>query len=314
VLPWPKQRQRRGAPNGCPKLAPLFGAAKPSNRLLEQQVGAASTAVALKIPIFARPKISTIATPKSARLLLEGANLHDIVPADMLNMSEVRLPRSPVIPAVLAIIGLLAAAYIALTGLGSDPATSSAAVVNDVAVDGEIVEVDLTAPFPAAQLGADTVNATFLGIPIGSANVEGGAIDPGYLKYTGAGVIEVTPDADESSSFPLRATNSPYPTAPFVVAAMVALGGLGSVQSNLKAMRARRIRISPYIGLAISGAIAGAGLAVLAMLVLSTPTSISSIIGPAAALAAGSVFLGEAYRRWRRRRRLKHVTVATARR
>lgn len=253
-------------------------------------------------------------SPKQ-RQRLEGANLHDLVPEDMLNLAEVRSPRSPLIPAVLALIGLLAAAYIALTGLGSDPtAESNAVAVNGASVGSEVVEVDLTEPFAATGIGADKVNATFLGVPIGSASVENGQIDPGYLQYSGAGVIELTADTPGAESFPLRATNSPYPTAPFVIAAMVALGGLGSVQSNVKALRARRMRISPYIGLAISGAIAGAGIAVLAMLVLSTPMSRASIIGTAAAFAVGSMFLGEAYRRWRRRRRLKRVTVATVRR
>jgi hypothetical protein len=144
--------------------------------------------------------------------------------------------------------------------------------------------------------------------------VENGTIDAGYLKYSGAGVIELTADIEGAESFPVRSSNSIYPTAPFVAAVMVALGGLASVQSNLRGMRSRQIRMSPYIGLIISGAIAGAGLAVLAMLVMSTPTSIASIVAVASTGAFGSLALGEAYRRWRRRRRLKRVTVATGRR
>jgi len=247
-----------------------------------------------------------------------GADLHDLVPDDMLNLAEVRSPRSPMLPALLALAGLVAAVLIAVAGLGSDPTVSDAARGS---VDGvnlqsssSIAEVDLTAPFPLSGIEAETVKATFLGIPIGSANVVDGQIDPGYLKFSGAGVIELAPDGRLDESFPVRATNSVYPTAPFVLAVMLALGGLASAQSNLRGLRARRVRIAPYVGLAISGAISGAALAVLAMVVLQTPASVTTIIASAALFAGGSVVLGEAYRRWRRGRRLKRVTVATARR
>ena len=246
-----------------------------------------------------------------------GANLHDLVPDDMLNLAEVRSPRSPLLPLVLALIAFAVAAFVGLTGLGSDPAAdpSVAVSVNGQSVTGEeIVEVDLTEPFAVTNLDADSVNGTFLGIPIGSASVQGGLIDPDYFRYSGAGVIELTPDVEGAQSFPVRSSNSVFPTAPFVAAAMIAVGGLASVQSNLRGMRSRRVRISPYIGLAVSGAIAGAALAVVGMLLLSIPTSIASIIGVAVPAAVGSVALGEAYRRSRRRRRLKRVTVASGRR
>jgi hypothetical protein len=248
---------------------------------------------------------------------LAGANLHDLVPGDMLNLAQVRSPRSPLVPAIIAIAGLALAVLLALTGLGSDPAadTSTTITVNGQSVSGdEIVEVDLTEPFAVGNIDAESVNGTLLGIPIGSAAIEDGNLDPGYFRYSGAGVIELTPEVEGAQPFPVRSSNSVYLTAPFIVAAMIALGGMASVQSNLRGMRSRRIRMSPYVGLAISGAIAGAGLAVLAMLVLSTPTSVASIIGVAIPAAVGSVALGEGYRRRRRRQRLKRVTVATARR
>ena len=272
---------------------------------------------AIEAPATYIPTATMAPVSPQQREHLAGANLHDLVPDDMLNLAEVRSPRSPLIPALVALIGLGVAVVLALSGLGSDPVADSATstTVNGQSVAGaEIVEVDLTEPFPVGNLGAEAVNGTFLGVPIGSATVEDGQIDPGYFRYSGAGVIELTPDIEGAQPFPVRSTNSVFPTAPFVIAAMVALGGLASVQSNLRGMRSRRIRISPYIGLAISGAIAGAGLAVLAMLLLSTPASIASIIGVVVPAALGSVALGEAYRRWRRRRRLKRVTVATGRR
>ncbi len=247
-----------------------------------------------------------------------GANLNELVPDDMFNLAEVRSPRSPALPALIAVVALVAAVLLALTGVGSDPVpgASVAALVNGQVVQraGEPIEVDLTAPFEVDGVPGESVSASFLGIPIGTAPIEDGAIDPGYLKYSGAGVIELTADAAGAASFPVRSSNSVYPTAPFIAAAMIALGGLASVQSNLRGMRSRRVRISPYVGLVISGAIAGAGLAVVAMLVVQTPASIATIATTAVATAVGLLALGEAYRRWRRRRRLKRITVATVRR
>jgi len=258
---------------------------------------------------------ATAVIPKKRDRELAGANLHELAPEDMLNLAEVRSPRSPLVPAILALIGLAVLAFFVSTGMGEDPAPVASGddvTVQGIAVNGEeLAEVDLTAPFSVTGISGP-LNATFLGIPIGSTEAAGGTIDPGYLQYSGAGVIELA--TEDGDSFPVRSSNNVFLTAPFIVAAMVALGGLGSVQSNLRGMRARRIRVSPYIGLIISGAIMGAGLAVLAMLVLQIPTAQIGVIAAAAAGAFASVALGEAYRRWRRRRRMRRVTVATARR
>lgn len=247
-----------------------------------------------------------------------GADLNDLVPDDMFNLAEVRSPPSPLIPLLIAVATLVAAVLVVLNGVGSDPVAgaSADAVVdgNPVAAADEPIEIDLTAPFTLEGVEGETVSATFLGIPIGSASIEDGVVDPGYLRYTAAGVVEFTPDSPGAQSFPIRTSNSVYPTAPFVVAAMLALGGLASVQSNLRGLRSRRIRIGPYIGLAVSGAIAAAGLSVLAMLVLETPTSPATIALSAVVAAVGCVALGEAFRRWRRRRRLARITVASGRR
>jgi len=247
-----------------------------------------------------------------------GADLNRLDPEDMFNLAEVRSPPSPLVPALVAAAVLIAAVLVMLNGIGSDPSAGAPAeaVVNGARVNvaDEPIEVDLTEPFALEGVDGDSVTATFLGIPVGSASIEDGLVDPGYLRYTGAGVIELTPGGESEPSFPVRTSNSVYPTAPFVVAAMLALGGLGSVQSNLRGMRSRRIRIGPYVGLAISGAIAAAGLSVLAMLVLETPMSVATIALGAVVTAVGCVALGEAYRRWRRRRRLRRVTVASGRR
>lgn len=250
------------------------------------------------------------------RSRVAGADLHNLAPQDMLNLSEVRSPPSPLLPALLAVLGLLAMLYVAGVGFGADPEPSdgSAAVVQGVAVAqaDEPIEVDLTEPIGLDGVSDSSLSASFLGIPLGSASVSNGVFDPGYLQYSAGGVIELA--SDSGATFPVRSSNSVYPTAPFVVAAMVALGGIGSVNSNLRGMRSRRLRVAPYLGLIISGAITGAGLAVLGMLLLATPTAISSVIAAAGAGAFGCLALGEAYRRWRRRRRLRRITVAMGKR
>lgn len=158
-------------------------------------------------------------------------------------------------------------------------------------------------------LPSGPLQASFLGIPLGSGEVSGSTFDPDYLKFTAAGVVELT---SGDTSVPVRVSNDPWATAPFVVAVMLALGGLASVSSNMRAMRSRRLRIGAYVGLFISGALAAAAIAVLAMIVLeaaTVPPVVPAVLGGLAA-----VLLGEAYRRIRRRRRLKRIQVARARR
>ena len=251
------------------------------------------------------------------RVHVPGADLHKLVPDDIFNLSEVRAPRSPAGFGLVAALALAAAAFFALVGLGNDPvplAAGGVSVAGTVVEQAEQpVEVDLTAPFAVEGVVGESLKATFLGIPVGSAPVEGGVLDPGYLKYSAAGVIELASD-DGTTSFPVRATHNVYLTAPFIATAMIALGALATVQANLRGMRARRVRVGPYVGLAASGAISGAALSVLAMLLLATPASISTVIATAATSAVGAVALGEAFRRWRRRRRLRKVMLATARR
>ena len=105
-----------------------------------------------------------------------------------------------------------------------------------------------------------------------------------------------------------------YATAPFAAAVLIGIGALASVQSNIRGLRTRRIRIGRYIGAAVSGALAGAAGAVIAMLVLATPASLTAVITAAALAAVGCIALGEGYRRWYRRRLIKRVASGKIRR
>jgi serine/threonine-protein kinase len=248
----------------------------------------------------------------------QGANLNQLGPADIFNLREIRLPGTPVAFAIAAAVVLLLAVGTAWLGRGDDPAAVAADAVfvdGRSVVEDEPIELDLTGP--VSFVGpVDELSATFLGIPIGAPTIEDGELDPSYLRFSGAGVIEFTGDTSDGREirFPVRASNSPYPTAPFVATAMLGLGGLASVQANLRGLRARRFRLSPYIGLLVSGALSGAAGAVAGMLLLETPASRSAVITAALLAAIGCASLGEAYRRWYRRRRLKRIAVARGRR
>jgi len=280
-------------------------------------VGDASAEVAATAPeaLAPEPPVEFAAVPTAAvvprqRERVEGADLNQLAPADIVNLKELKGP-GPFWPALaVALICLALAAGAVLLGRGADPAGSAGIAVEGqrVTVD-DPVEVDFTETFAVSGV-SESLDASFLGIPLGSFNVESGQLDPDYLRWATGGVVEFSSPDDPELSFPVRATNSPYPTASFVAGAMIALGALASVQANLRGLRARRFQLSPFIGLLVSGALMGAAASVLAMLVLATPTNLTAIITAAALAAIGCAALGEAYRRWYRRRRLRRVTIA----
>lgn len=260
--------------------------------------------------------------PKSRHRVV-GANLNSLAPSDIVSLREIRQPGNPAPFLVIGLILLAAAAVVAGLGRGANPEPTGPAV-SGAAIAGQLVgasrgpiPVDMTDGIPMTISDADgLIDARFLGIPVGQANLGGGVLGPGYLRYTTAGVVELVAadGAGTETMVPVRVTNSPYPTAPFVIAAMLALGAAASVSSNLRGLRARRIRIGPYVGLLVSGALLGAAAAVLAMLVLETPASLSAVINAAALGAAGCAVFGEGFRRWYRSRRLKRLVVAGLRR
>lgn len=241
---------------------------------------------------------AAVAVQPKAVKRIEGADLNHVRPEEIVRVATYKKPASPLLPLLISLALLAAAAFAILVGFGDDPATVAA------------TDADFTAPFALGGLPAGSANASFLGVPLGSGTMQAGQFDPGYLQWTAAGTVELAMADDPSQVALVRPTNSVYLTAPFIVAAMLALGGLASAQSNLRGLRGRRIRIGPYLGLGISGALAGAAGAVLAMLLLDTPVSQTSVIVAAIAAGLGLVALGEVYRRLRRRRRVKQLAAA----
>jgi serine/threonine-protein kinase len=257
--------------------------------------------------------IPTAAVVPQQKQRVAGADLNKLAPEDIVNLREVRGPGTPLPFLLVGLLLVALGAYFALVGQGADPEPVAAGSITlgGAGVTGaEISEIDLTAP--VAYSGPEDLSASFLGIPIGAPTIEGGELDPSYLRFTGTAVVELS--SGDDTSFPVRASNSPYPTAPFVAAVLLGAGGLSSVQANLRGLRARRFRISPYLGLMVSGALAGAAAAVIGMIVLSTPADPSTVIISAALAGLGCAVFGEGYRRWYRRRRLKRVAVARSRR
>lgn len=304
-------------------------------------------------PIVVYAELPTAAVVPQQKEHVAGADLNDLVPDDIIDLKSVRAPSSSLPSFLAGLVAVVLAAIFALTGLGDDPVAQNArsllvAGTSPGAFD-QPVEIDLTEPFPF--FGAESLSASFLGIPIGAPTVEDGQLDPGYLQYTGAGVIEFTVNADElgdvaddaadgsetadsadasesvddsgtadatetpqTVSFPVRVANSPYPTAPFVASLMLGLGGLASVQANMRGMRTRQVRVSPYIGLLISGALTGAAAAVFGMVMFEAPADPTTVILCAGLAGVGCALVGDGYRRFYRRRRLKRFLVNRSRR
>ena len=200
-------------------------------------------------PVFEAAPTAPVLPQQRERVA--GADLNQLKPDDIMNLREVRGPGTlPSCWQPCCVLALLAAGGGRCSDAASAAIPTAVAMRTRMRIDGTTVvarseqpiEVDLTEPFSLdVPAGVESVSATFFGIPIGSADVEDGQLDPGYLQYTGAGVIELRADGTEGAdaiTVPVRASNSPYPTAPFVAAAMLGLGGFASVQANLRGLRA----------------------------------------------------------------------------
>lgn len=264
------------------------------------------------VPLDLSPVVPVVAQHQ------RGADLNQLSPADFVNVRELSVPPRALVPFLigLAIAGFgVAAALLGFLGSDPDPAVEASQVFIDgrsvVFVD-EAFEVDLTAPFAIRGTDASSIDASFLGIPLGSVDLDGGEVDPSYLRWTTAPTIDFTLSGgtDDGVSFPVRPTNSYLPTAPFVAAVIALLAGLASVQANLRGLRGRRLKVGPYLGLFVSGAILGAGIALMAIVALNVTPAVPTLVGAAVGVGLGSVALGEAYRRFRRRRRLMSLQQA----
>jgi serine/threonine-protein kinase len=255
-----------------------------------------------------------------------------ISPSDVVDISEVNRPIGPGLPLVLALALVALGGAVAAIGLASVPAPILEPPPAEVWVNGQLVDgshppaVDLSAPIVVDGLPAGDLElvASLLGVPIGlidlpppapgsvdASDPNGGVggeqpriVEPGYLQWTTAGVVDLTVRGDGGATiaaFPAVTTHRWYSTAPAAGALVIGLFGLATVQANLHGLRPGRIRPGPLIGLAIGGAAAGAAVAIAAAAAFDRYLAAATLVVTAALVAASALALGEGYRRWRRR-------------
>lgn len=249
---------------------------------------------------------------------LPAVDLRNMSPADMVDIAEIRLPPSP-LPMWLAAIAML------VLGMGIVALSMSVRTTDSsgttFTVNGTVPNAD--GPIPVAfdeavrieGLGPGVrarLEASALGVPLGISEVPltGGASEwqPNYLQWTTAGMVEVDITVDGESTpraeFSAAATQTWWSTAPAVIAVLVTAFGFASLQSNLRGLRAGRVRLGPIIGLAFSGALATFGVVVLAVVLMQRLPTATAVLVALGLGAATSATAGEGYRRRRRRARL----------
>ena len=261
---------------------------------------------------------------------IHGADLYQLQLADLIGVEDVLDPPKPPWPSILLMVAAFAAAIVvALVGLG-DPDRTGDLQPGDVSVagvdvaSGDRIEVDLsedltvTITDPALAEQADEVELAMgpagLSVSTISGAVLGGeaVIDPGIAQRTIAGqaTATLTLTGDDAQvgeqEFGIDATQTWYLTVPFVVAVLLVLLALANLESSLKPLRSGRSRLLSTIGAAVSGAMLGASMVVLAgALGIAEPT-IAAAAGAAAfgvigGIAAARARVGVAKRRRVRR-------------
>ncbi len=272
------------------------------------------------------PDVKTAVRPLRATRSVE-ADLNDLSPRDLVNLAELKTPSSSGAPFAVAAALALACALLAIVGLfGSEPRTLNA---ENVMVEGifarnaeEPIEVDfegVVAISDDVTVSLNELDVSFLGIPVGSTRVSQGFFDPGRLKWTAAGVVELssTDVAGVEHRIPVRLTNAPWATVPFLAAVAVAVGAAASIQSYLGRVRSRRFTLRSTVGLVARGSACGAALAIVAMIAFRAPTDWVSVIVAALSFGCAAGFGGEVFRRIRRRDRaddalLPRLSTATS--
>ena len=198
--------------------------------------------------------------------------------------------------AVLLAVGAFVGTEYADVGTVAKPTSSSIDFAQPVVIDG---------------LGAGSrarLEASMLGVPLGvseAALADGRAeFEPAYLRWTTAGSVDLDVLVDDEPEARATLSATPvhpfYTTAPFALAVMVGLFALASVQANARGLRGGRTRLAAFVGLVISGSLAGASVVLLAVMAKGLSTTVP-LLALGAGLAAGSsILLGVANRRRRR--------------
>ncbi|MCP4227736.1 MAG: serine/threonine protein kinase [Actinomycetia bacterium] len=254
-------------------------------------------------------------------------DLSQASPAETFDVGEVTDPRQvgrsrgPRIPWAIALT--FAIGFVGLTVL--TPMTRQASSgENPLAINGQVVgdqpmAVDFTKPFSVSELGAGSqaqVEVSLFGLPLGitEGSIEGGevVVHRSYLRWTTAGVVDLTVTVDEgvdARTVAVAPTHPWYLTGPTIGAGFVGLFALASIGSHLRGLRRGELRLGSFMGLAVNGSLLGLSISALMMLWQATAPT-----GGAVALAVGfaalaSLVNGEGLRRLRRRQRERQLPI-----
>jgi serine/threonine-protein kinase len=245
---------------------------------------------------------------------------------DIVDIAEVtRPPSAPVASTILGLVLFLLGVVVAVVGIGTPPLDQ---VVDDGAVQlaevdvatDERIDLDLDQTLRVTGLAGDRValSLRLLEIPLGTTEAapigaDGTAeIDPGAMARVASGAVTGTLEVFDRAGneviahdVAIDAVNPWYTSAMGIVGVLVSLFAVAAVESNLRMMRRGRLRMGALVSLGVSGAVLGAGVALLATAVLATPRTVPGVVVPAALCAAGAVVFGLAAARNGRRRRVK---------
>ncbi|MFN3218287.1 MAG: protein kinase domain-containing protein [Acidimicrobiales bacterium] len=246
--------------------------------------------------------------------------------AEFVDIADAIHPPGPPLAAALGALALaLIGIVIAVIGVGSPPLdqllpAGTTIAGADVATSDQI-DIDLDDAIAVSGLppGTAAVELSFdvVGVPLGAtetADVVAGSaeIDTGIApRLVTGGVVgtlallgaDGTVSAEHQIS--VSATNPWFTSAFGVGAVLLVLFSLAAVESNLRPMRRGRRRVGSLVGLALSGAVVGAAIALLATAVLATERTVAGVAVPALFCAGAAVVAGLAAARSGRRRRIK---------
>lgn len=251
-------------------------------------------------------------------------DLHTVSPVDVVDISEVRQPPSPLRPWLVATVLVVAFAALAAVAprdqVRPAPLPGAGLSINGVPTGtGAPVEVDLDQPVTVTGLGSGTgvtLAATAFHLPLGRvlAPLEDGQaqIDPAYLRWTTGGAFDLAVSVDDGPVVARLAARPLHPwwqSAPVAGLVVVMLFGISSVLSNVRGLWHPRRRLGPLVGIVLSGHLVGLAAFLLAALGRGLLPDLWWLAAGGAVMAAAAVAYGEGSRRRRRRQRLSRATI-----
>jgi serine/threonine-protein kinase len=215
------------------------------------------------------------------------------------------------------LVALLLVLGAAFAGIGTP---SYAKAGTGVLVDGKdpgasVLSLDFSNPLNVTAGGATgplAVKVSAAGIAMASETTDAsGNVDLGRARFllSGTGSLEVSAPGTATNTFEVSSSQSPWVTAPAVVAIVALLFALAYVESLSKPLRRGRRRVGSIVGIGVLGGVLGVVLMVLAWVLGAPEISISGLVVGVVLGAAGGVLLALAELRMGQRARLRRAAT-----